>query len=154
MECMRGFPGFENAAVTYIPDVGVRETRHIIGEYTLSVVDVLSGKSFEDSVACGGHPLDISPLPPEVENTDYDHWRFHIPYRVMLPKNADNLLITGRCISASRGASGAIRTTAQCMALGEAAGIAAAMAAEADISPKCINVNLLRQSIQENGGIL
>ena len=154
MECMRDFPGFENAVVTYIPDVGVRETRHIIGEYTLSVVDVLSGKNFEDSIACGGHPLDISPLPPEVENTDYDHWRFHIPYRVMLPQNADNLLVTGRCISASRGASGAIRTTAQCMALGEAAGIAAAMAAEANVSPKHINVNLLRQSIQENGGIL
>ena len=120
----------------------------------LSVVDVLSGRCFEDSIACGGHPLDIHPLPPEVEHVDYNHWRFHIPYRIMLPKNVDNLLVAGRCVSASRGASGAIRPTAQCMAMGEAAGVAAAMAAKDGVSVKNIDVNKLRETIKRGGGIV
>lgn len=153
-DCIRHIPGFENVAITYIPDVGVRETRHIIGEYTLSVMDVLSGMDFHDSIACGGHPLDIHPLPKEVEDTGYNHWRFHIPYRIMLPQHADNLLVTGRCVSASRGASGAIRTTAQCMAMGEAAGIAAAMAAKEELSPKTIDIQVLRRKLIEKGAII
>ena len=153
-EIMRNIPGFENAAIIYVPDVGVRETRHIIGEYMLSVVDVLSGKDFEDSIACGGHPLDIHPLPPEVENVDYNHWRFHIPYRIMLPRGVENLLVAGRCVSASRGASGAIRPTAQCMAMGEAAGVAAAISAKEGISPKKVDVKALRQKLTENGAII
>lgn len=147
-------PGFENVRITYIPDVGVRETRHIVGEYRLSVIDVLSGKDFEDSVACGGHPLDIHPLPKEVENVDLNHWRFHIPYRVMLPLNVENLLVAGRPISASRGASGATRPTAQCMALGEAAGVAAAMAVKENKTPKTIDVQALRARLLENGAIV
>ncbi|MBQ7334846.1 MAG: FAD-dependent oxidoreductase [Clostridia bacterium] len=147
-------PGFENVRITYIPDVGVRETRHIIGEYRMEIVDVLSGKDFEDSVACGGHPIDIHPLPPEVEHVDLNHWRFHIPYRVMLPKNVENLLVAGRCISATRGASGAIRPTAQCMALGEAAGVAAAMAVKENKTPKAVDVQALRAKLAENGAIL
>ncbi len=154
MSCVQALPGFENAVVTYIPDVGVRETRHIIGEYMLSVTDVLSGKDFDDSIACGGHPLDVKPLPPEVEHIDYNHWRFHIPYRIMLPKNADNLLVTGRCVSASRPASGAIRPTAQCMAMGEAAGVAAAMAAQSGVSAKQVDVAKLRAALIESGAIV
>ena len=153
-EGLRATPGFENATVTYIPDLGVRETRRIVGEYELSVVDILSGRDFEDSIACGGHPIDIGAIPEEVENTDYNHWRFHIPYRIMLPKNVESLLITGRCVSASRGAWGAIRPTAQCMAMGEAAGLAAAMAAKEGISPKAVNVPTLRQKLLNNGAII
>ncbi|MBQ9805101.1 MAG: FAD-dependent oxidoreductase [Clostridia bacterium] len=147
-------PGFENVRITYIPDVGVRETRHIAGEYRLTVIDVLSGKDFEDSIACGGHPLDIHPLPKEVENVDLNHWRFHIPYRVMLPLNVENLLVAGRPISAERGASGATRPTAQCMALGEAAGVAAAMAVKEHKTPKTIDVQALRARLVENGAII
>ena len=153
-EVMRNIPGFENAAIIYVPDVGVRETRHIIGEYMLSVVDVLSGKDFEDSIACGGHPLDIHPLPDEVKDADFNHWRFHIPYRIMLPQTVNNLLVAGRCVSASRGASGAIRPTAQCMAMGEAAGVAAAMAVKENKTPKTIDVQALRARLLENGAII
>jgi L-fucose isomerase-like protein len=78
--CVRKVPGFENAVITNIPDVGVRETRRIVGEYTLNAMDVLRGVEFEDSIAAGGHPCDVQPLPPEVENMDFNHWRFHIPY--------------------------------------------------------------------------
>ena len=149
-------PGFENAVITYVPEVGVRETRHIVGEYTLTVSDVMLGRDFYDGIACGGHPLDISPLPPELNPTEFNfnHWRFHIPYRIMLPVGVDNLLVTGRCVSASRGASGAIRPTAQCMAMGEAAGIAAAMAVNGAVPPKEIDISVLRKKILDGGGII
>lgn len=148
------YPGFENARVSYVPDIGVRESRHIVGKYKISTLDILLGRDFEDSVACGGHSVDIHPLPKEVVDMEMNHWRFHIPYRVMIPEKVENLLVAGRSISASRIASGAIRPTAQCMALGEAAGVAAAMAAKDSITPADVNVNKLRQKLTENGAII
>ncbi len=153
-ESLRKFPGFENAAVDYIPDIGVRETRHIIGEYTITAMDVVSGKIFEDAIASGGHPVDIHPIPPEIENMDMNHWRFHIPYRALVPRGVSNLLVAGRCISATRIAAGAIRPTAQCMAMGEAAGIAAAMLVGTDIAAKDIDVAALRARLTEVGAVI
>ena len=147
-------PGFENAKVTYIPDVGVRETRHFECEYVLSTLELLSGKDFEDSIACGGHPVDIYPRPKELDKVELNHWRFHIPYRVMLPKTVENLLITGRCVSVTRIASGAVRPTAQCMAMGEAAGIAAAMAVKENVNTKNVDIKKLRAKLVENGAII
>lgn len=149
-------PGFENVRITYVPEVGVRETRHIIGEYTLTVADVMTGRDFDDSIACGGHPLDINPLPPDLhpEEFNFNHWRFHIPYRILLPKSVENLLVAGRCVSAERGASGAIRPTAQCMAMGEAAGVAAALSVKYSVTPKNIDVTELRRILTECGAII
>lgn len=113
------FPGFEEMKVVFVPDVGVRETRHIIGEYVMTGIDAMSGCDFEDSIGCGGHPVDVYPIPPELKEMSMNHWRFHIPYRIMLPKGVENLLVTGRCVSAERSASGVLRPTAQCMAMGE-----------------------------------
>ena len=72
----------------------------------------------------------------------------------MLPKNVENLLVTGRCVSAERGASGAIRPTAQCMAMGEAAGVAASLAVKYSVTPKNIDVTELRRILTENGAIM
>jgi len=148
------YPAFKNARVCYVPDVGVRESRHIIGEYKLSMLDVILGRDFEDSIACGGHSVDVHPRPKEVQDMDMNHWRFHIPYRVMLPKKVENLLVAGRCISASRVASGAIRPTVQCMALGEAAGTAAAMSIKDNVSCRELDVSKLRERLIENGAII
>ena len=153
-KCVRKVPGFEKARITYIPDVGVRETRRIVGEYTLNALDVLKGVEFEDSIAAGGHPCDVQPLPPEVENMNFDHWRFHIPYRCLLPKSLDNLIVAGRCVSVTRVALGAVRPTAQCMAMGEAAGIAAAMLAGTDTAARDIDVKALRARLTEVGAII
>lgn len=147
-------PGFENVKVTYVPEAGTRESRHIIGEYMLQTMDVAMGRDFEDSIACGGHPIDINPRPKELDDVPENHWRFHIPYRVMLPQRVDNLLVAGRCISASRLATGATRPTAQCMALGQAAGIAAAMAVKEGLTPKTISVQKLRSILREKDAIL
>ncbi|MBQ7974292.1 MAG: FAD-dependent oxidoreductase [Clostridia bacterium] len=147
-------PGLDNITPLFIPDIGVRETRHIEGEYKLTVLDVLRGSDFEDSIGCGGHPVDIHPMPPEVENMDMNHWRFHIPYRIMVPQKIDNLLVTGRCVSATRTATGAIRPTVQCMVMGEMAGTAAALAVKESLSPRSVDVKQLRRVLTENGAVL
>lgn len=147
-------PGFENVKITYVPDAGTRESRHIIGEYTLQTMDVAKGIDFEDSVACGGHPIDISPRPKELDDVPENHWRFHIPYRTMLPLNVENLLVAGRSISSTRLANGAARPTAQCMALGEAAGIAAALSLKDGVTPRRVDVQKLRSILVENGAII
>ena len=153
LEYLKVIPGLENLEFVYIPDVGVRETRHIVGEYTLNEIDVVSSKKFEDSIACGGHPIDIHPLPPEIEHMDMNHWRFYIPYRVMLPIGIDNLLVAGRSVSATRMASGAIRPTAQCMAMGEAAGTAAAILCKAGGAARDIDIKLLHEKLKDSGAI-
>lgn len=147
-------PGFEKVQLTYAPDIGVRESRHIIGEYTITELDVVSGRDFEDSIACGGHPVDIHPIPDEIKNMSMDHWRFHIPYRIMIPKNIDNLLVAGRSVSATRIASGAIRPTAQCMAMGEAAGTAAAILTNSGLAARDIDINTLRERLKNNGAVI
>ena len=154
LEYLRVIPGLENLEFIYVPDIGVRETRHIEGEYTITEIDILSSKKFDDSIACGGHPIDIHPLPPEIEFIDLNHWRFYIPYRVMLPLGFDNLLVAGRAISATRMASGAIRPTAQCMAMGEAAGVAAAMLSKSGGAAKDIDIRKLQEKLKAYDAIL
>ena len=83
-----------------------------------------------------------------------NHWRFHIPYRILVPETVENLLVAGRCVSATRMAGGSLRTTVQCMATGEAAGLAAAMSAAAGISPAAIDVAALQERLKRAGAIL
>jgi len=154
LETVRCVPGFEAARITYIPDVGVRETRHVLGRYVLTGMDVLTGRDFPDSIAAGGHPVDIHPIPPEVEHMPMNHWRFHIPYRILLPKGVDNLLVAGRAVSATRMASGSTRTTVQCMAMGEAAGTAAALAVRQGCPVGDVNTDELREELKKTGAIL
>lgn len=153
-EILHAYPGFENAVTYYVPDIGVRETRHIVGEYTVTAMDVISGKKFEDTVACGGHPVDIHPIPPQIDAMDFNHWRFYIPYRALVPRGVSNLLIAGRCISATRIAAGAIRPTAQCIAMGEAAGIAAAMLVGTGTAAKDVDIKALQTRLREVGAVI
>lgn len=149
-------PGFENAFVLDTPRVGVRETRHIIGEYRMNIVDVLNRVEFPDSIGKGSHPIDVHPVPAEVKNmVKPEEWSFDIPYRCMVPKNINNLLVAGRCASATREAYGCIRPTAQCMVLGEAAGAAAAILCKDGTSKaKDIDIQKLRSLLKENGVVL
>ena len=146
-------PGFTNALLSHVPIIGVRESRRIIGDYVMSIADVLSGKEFDDSIACGGHPVDTDSVPQEVREAAMHHWRCHIPFRVMLPKHVSGLLVAGRCVSATRLACGTLRTTATCMAMGEAAGIAAAMAVKEGIAPANVDVQQVRKTLLENGAV-
>lgn len=146
-------------AGSYIIDtavqVGTRESRHIIGDYTLTEEDILGGKSFEDGVSCGTFAIDIHP--PEGKQqifTGSGKAVYEIPYRCMLPQGIDNLLVAGKTISATHTAFGSIRVMATCMAMGEGAGTAAALMTKKNCLARGIDVAELRKVLIKNGQYL
>ncbi|MBC7287461.1 MAG: FAD-dependent oxidoreductase, partial [Armatimonadetes bacterium] len=151
-------PGCENAKlVLTAATVGVRESRRIIGDYVLDVHDVLGCRRFEDGIARNSFFVDIHhPEHGGLWNPRYlprGGWH-HIPYRCLLPRGLDNVLTAGRCVSATHEALGSIRVMAQCCAMGQAAGTAAAMAAAADGRPRNVDVRALQQRLREQGAII
>lgn len=117
-------PGFENCyLIQTAPQLGIRESRRIIGDYILSKDDVLNGVSFNDSIARGAYPSDIHTPDGGVQHIFIrDGKDYGIPFRCLLPKGLENLIVAGRSISCDRIALGTIRNMAQCMATGQAAG--------------------------------
>lgn len=137
--------------------IGIRETRRITGQYILTGDDVLQGRKFSDSIAKNGYCIDIhSPTGKSwgaqfIQSADscYD-----IPYRCLVPKTLGGLLVAGRCISTTHEALGSIRIMPPCMATGQAAGIAAVMAAAGNIQPAQVDVKVLQNILQKNDVIL
>jgi hypothetical protein len=118
------------------PQIGIRETRRIEGEYQLTEVDILENRRFPDSIALGGHVIDIH-SPTKSYNqvrklVDY----YRIPYRCLLPKKISNLLVAGRPISATHEAHASLRVMGTGMATGQAAGIAAGLCIEKNGDPR------------------
>jgi hypothetical protein len=151
-------PGFENAYIIMeSPLPGSRESRRIIGEYVLNEDDLLAGRSFPDVIAMGG------PRGPDAHSVT-GLWGdgvqtiltkpYDIPYRSLVPKKVDNILVAGRCISATHLALGATRDQATCMALGEAAGAAAAISARQDVAPRSLDIKLLQEALRRQGVVL
>lgn len=121
-------PGFENSKMLMsAPKTGVRESRRIIGEYTITEHDLLSATKFDDSIARGTYPVDIhnpsgsGTMLKDIPYGDY----YTIPYRALVPKGIDNLIVAGRPISSTHEAHSAYRIMPICTCIGEAAGIAA-----------------------------
>ena len=147
-------PGFENAQLISTADaIGIRETRHIEGEYKLTGDEVAACKVHEDAIACMATNMDT-------HNKDNPGGSFFIPkngpfftvpYLCLVPKGISNLLVAGRAISADAIAGSAIRMMPSCMAFGQAAGTAAAMCAAQNIAPKNVDVQALRQTLTAQG---
>lgn len=154
---LRRFPAFANAYLIQMSsEIGVRETRRIVGEYVLTEEDVLSGKKFKDGIARGAAPIDIHDPTQETieltflpENTTYD-----IPYRCLVPKDFDNILVGSRCISATHKAFGSVRMIPQVYAIGQAAGVAAAFACQKNVPCRELDFELLRQALKEQGAVI
>ena len=131
--------------------IGVRESRMIDGEYTLTKDDLLSCKIFEDTVAVCNYDIDIHS--PDGSGTSHYYFPsgkyYGIPYRCMIPKNAENLLVAGRCVSADHDAQASLRIMPTCSNLGEAAGIAAALSLENNSLVREVNVDRLREILRE-----
>ncbi len=146
-------PGFENCELLDTgTQIGVRETRRVVGEYQLTEEDVLSGRKSPHAVAvCVNSILSMGDGAGRVY---IDHEGYDIPYGTLIPRDTDNLLVAGRCQSATRRAFGSIRGIAICMVLGQAAGIAAALAADSDFNPRNIDVPRLQRVLIEEGNIL
>ena len=154
-EMKASLPGFEDAYLLDCPELCVRETRHFRGEYVLDIEDILSQRAFEDTIGRGCHPIDIQPIPDSLKTHPLPRrWYFNIPYRCLLPKQVDNLLLAGRCISNTHEASGCTRPTVQCMVTGEAAGTAAAMCVAERTAPLALDPRRLREQLASRGVIL
>jgi hypothetical protein len=150
-------PGFAGSYLLETPaQIGVRETRRIVGDYTLTAEDILTGRKFEDAIACGGYPIDIhDPVSDRLTTKRLPIGEYYtIPYRCLLPKGGENWLMAGRCISSTHEAFAAFRVSAIVMAIAQAAGTAAAMAARARISPRAVDPHILRQILQERGALV
>jgi hypothetical protein len=151
----RHIPGFEACYLCDCePELQIRETRRILGEYTMQAEDVMQGKAFADSIAAGGYFVDIHSATDAHGTWIRTDKGYGIPYRTMLPRQVDSLLVTGRCISGSKEASASYRVMATCMALGQAAGTAAALAVRDGCAPRELDVELLRMTLRENDAIV
>ncbi len=152
---IRLLPGFEESFLLDCPDVCVRETRRVVGEYVLTIEDVLAGRDFEDSIGRGAHTVDAHGIPDAIKKREVPRdWYFRIPYRCLVPKGIDGLFVVGRCASYTHEAFGCARTTVQCMVTGEAAGVAAAMCASDGGGPRTVDVAALRETLAAQGVLL
>ena len=151
-------PGFEASAVSDIaPQVGIRETRRVTGEYLLSGEDVLECRDFADTIGVNGWPL-------EQHVAGDVHWTWpaipesrgfnQLPYRMILPLGIDNLLVAGRCASMTQAGQSAARVSGGCFVMGQAAGAAAAMALAQNLNPRAIEVKLLQAQLEREGAYL
>jgi hypothetical protein len=152
-------PGFENCALVDTgAQIGVRETRRIVGEYVLTAEDVLAARRFDDAIARVSFPIDIHD--PDGGGGRFEGPRdgpyYTIPYRCLVPvcTSVDNLLVAGRPISATHEAHGSLRVMPPCFATGQAAGTAAALALETDLTPREVDVTLLRASLEQQGALV
>lgn len=146
----KNIPGFENSMVlSSAIQTGVRESRMIDGEHILTSDELVACTRFEDAIAAGNYDIDIHN--PEGSGTSHYFFPagqyYTIPYRSLIPRNSDNLLVAGRCISATHEAQASIRIMPIVCTLGEAAGTAAAIAVKNKQSVRNIDVSLLRETL-------
>lgn len=152
------FPGFSQAVlVDTATQIGVRETRRLVGDYVLTADDLSSGRAFDDVIALYGYPIDIH-SPTEVTTEFNKAFRtanmYQLPYRILVPKETDGLLVAGRCVSATHEALGAIRVMPCAFALGQAAGVGAALASLAGVEPRHVEVSKVQQILREQDAVL
>jgi hypothetical protein len=149
-------PGYANAElVAFGTQIGVRETRRVHGEYRLTREDVLGAKQFDDQIGLCGAPI-------EEHHAGHDTtWHYlpedscvGIPFRTLIPHGLENVLVAGRCFSATHDALASVRSMAQCMAMGQAAGTAAALCVATNKSSLDLNVSTLQEQLRSDGAIL
>jgi len=148
-------PGFERAyALDIAAQVGIRETRRVIGEYALSADDVLACASFSDTVGVNGWPLerhvagDVEWSWPAIPGSRGFN---HLPYRMLVPQAIDNLLVAGRCASMTSEGQSAARVSGGCFIMGQAAGTAAALALTQGVAPRALDVATLQAQLERDG---
>jgi hypothetical protein len=149
-------PGYEHASLVALgTQIGVRETRRVYGDYRLTRDDVLSARRFDDDIGLCGAPIEDHRLGAGTA------WEYlpegsavGIPYRTLLVRDAVNVVVAGRCFSATHDAHASVRSMAQCMAMGQAAGSAAALAVAARMDPRELDPAILRETLRHDGAIV
>lgn len=151
-------PGFEDARLVAIsPQIGIRETRRILGEYVLTGEDVLAGAKHDDGIALGAWPVEMhNPETGRIEwrYIDPEDDYYTIPFSCLIPRRLENLLVAGRCASATHVAQASTRVIAQALAMGEAAGVAAALALDSGQTLRSLPAAKVRTELARRGALL
>jgi hypothetical protein len=149
-------PGFENSYIVDIaPQIGVRETRRVFGEYRLTEDDVLDCADFPDSIGVNGWPVEA-----HVAGTVQFRWQRkargynQLPYRMAVPQGVDNLFVAGRCASMTQGGQSSARVTGPCFAMGQAVGVAADLALAGELPVRDVPVGELQRRLESEGVFL
>lgn len=150
-------PGFEHSQLVYSAgEIGVRESRKIVGEYVLTQEDLMACTKFPDRIAAGNYDIDIHN--PEGSGTSHYYFApgtwYTIPYRSLLPLKAGNLLVAGRCISATHEAQASIRILPIVATLGQAAGVATAVSLRAGVAPREADVAEIQRILTREGAFI
>ena len=144
-------PEFKDLMLTgTAAQLGVRESRRLAGMYTLTVDDLLNGAQFEDGLLTVTFNADIHNQNND-EQTHFDVKPYAIPYRALVPETVDGLLVAGRCISGTHEAEASYRVTGDCAAMGQAAGVAAAVCARLGCAPRALPFEELRTALHGQG---
>jgi hypothetical protein len=149
-------PGFERAYIVEIaPQIGIRETRRVHGDYMLSEDDVLDCADFSDAIGVNGWPVEAH----VAGDVDFRFARKargfnQLPYRMIVPQQVENLLVAGRCASMTHGGQSAARVSGPCFVMGQAAGTAAHLALQAGIAPRRLDVARLQERLERDGAYL
>lgn len=149
--------GFENSYLMKTgAQIGIRESRRVIGKYILNADDVVKGRKFEDGVACGSYAIDIHNPAGTGTHMIYleEGINYTIPYRCLLPEGPENLIVASRCISASHEANSSLRVMPTVWAIGQAGGTAAALAIKGKVKPGAVKVTELRGKLTEQKAFL
>jgi hypothetical protein len=152
----QNIPGYaDSELISFGTQIGVRETRRMHGEYRLTREDVLTVRQFEDQIGLCGAPIEDHHPGSDTE------WQYlpdgkcvGIPFRTLIPQNIENLLVAGRCFSATHDAHASVRSMAQCIAMGQAAGTAAALCSSSGRTPRELDFQLLQKMLLTSGAIL
>ncbi len=153
----KNIEGFENARIQSTAlQIGIRESRKIVGDYILTVDDLKSLARFEDGIAVANYDIDIHN--PEGAGTSIFSFKtgewYQIPYRCITPKGFDNLLVAGRCISTTHEAQASYRIMPFCAELGQAAGAAASLAIRNKCGTRDIDIHELQTILRSKGFII
>lgn len=155
LTCLKGFPGLENIVVTSCGvECGVRETCRIVGETTVTAEEYLAGKFYKDALCYCFYPIDLHQPTGIKQQFLQEGVVPTLPYRAMLPKRTRFILAAGRCVSSDTDANSALRVQAVCMASGQAAGAAAAIAAKSRRLLLQVPVEEIRQALKKIGAIV
>lgn len=150
-------PGFQSCYLSVTAqEVGFRETRRIVGEYVLDRDDVLNVRQFPDNIAQCAYMIDIHDRTgtelfyvPVPEGKSYG-----VPYRCLLPQRMENLIVAGRCVSATQDAQGSLRVMPPSFSLGQAAGTAAALSVADNVTPRDLSREKLRNALVQQGHVV
>ena len=151
-------PGFENSYIVDIaPQIGIRETRRILGEYQVTESDILGCASFSDSIGVNGWPVEahvsgnvVLKFPQIPESRGFNQ----LPYRMIVPRDVENLFVAGRCASMTHDGQSSARVSGSCFVMGQAAGTAADLALRAGVAPAKVDVPALQQRLVADGAYL